>query len=453
MDIIVKKGLDIPIKGEPSGEVQSLQDPHFFAFNFDSFDRVSFRILVKIGDFVKIGEPLAENKAIAGQMFVSPAAGMVKEIRRGLKRRLIAIVIEVEKEEQYLKFAPLEIEKISREQILARLMQGGIFPYITMRPFCLIADPSYIPRDIFVKAVESAPFVPSAEIQVKRHEKNFQEGLLVLSKLTTGKIHLIHSNKTVCKTFLEAEGVEKHTVFGPHPAGNSSVHIHAIAPITHPQDIVWSLDVLGVIAVGKILSEGLYFKERVVSIAGPGIISGKTGYFNTRSGIPVSSLILNRVQNPLSRFISGDPLSGLKVEKEDFLGFSHTAFSVIPENYEREVFHFLRLGSNKYTATKTYISGFLKPPSDGYEFTTNQHGEERPFIDGAVYEKFMPLKIPVMQLVKATLAEDYELAESLGLLEISPEDFALPSFVCPSKIEMMEILKKGIERYATEMGY
>ena len=56
-----------------------------------------------------------------------------------------------------------------------------------------------------------------------------------------------------------------------------------------------------------------------------------------------------------------------------------------------------------------------------------------------------------MQLVKAVMAEDYELAESLGLLEVVGEDFALPSFVDPSKIEMGEIIDKGLKRYAADV--
>ena len=48
-----------------------------------------------------------------------------------------------------------------------------------------------------------------------------------------------------------------------------------------------------------------------------------------------------------------------------------------------------------------------------------------------------------MPLIKAVLAEDFETAEFLGLLEVDSEDFALPTFVCPSKMEMSDIIKKG----------
>ncbi len=210
---------------------------------------------------------------------------------------------------------------------------------------------------------------------------------------------------------------------------------------------------LGVLTVGKLVSEGKYFIERVVSLAGNGILEGRREFVRIREGFPISDLISNRITDQALRLISGDPLTGIPVESTDFLGFHHSALSVIPENVERQPFHFFRLGFDKYTATRTYASGHVKPPVQGYPFTTNQHGEERPFIDTGIYNKVMPLHIPTVHLIKAILAEDFELAEKLGLLEVAPEDFALSTFICPSKIEMVDIVKQGLHRYSREMGY
>ena len=98
-----------------------------------------------------------------------------------------------------------------------------------------------------------------------------------------------------------------------------------------------------------------------------------------------------------------------------------------------------------YTASKAY---FFRGKSS--EFTTLQHGEERPFIEGAIYDKVMPLNIETMPFVKTLLTEQYDKGEALGLLEVAPEDFALPAFVCPSKIELPEIVKQGLQGYAAQ---
>jgi Na+-transporting NADH:ubiquinone oxidoreductase subunit A len=453
MQIVIKKGLDIPMGGKPVNWLSPLPKPSCVALSLDAFEEVRFRLLTKPGDVVKIGSPLAENKSIPGQFFVSPAAGVVTDIRRGLKRRLLSIVIQVADNEEFEDYGTLDPKKASREEILHHLNRGGIFPHIRMRPFDLVANRKDTPRDIFVKAVESLPYVPSAEYQVEGHENDFHIGLQTLKALTSGSVHLVFRRYSTCRAFHEAVGVEKHTVSGPHPASSSSVHIHHIHPIMKAEDIVWTLSTTDVIAVGKMMSKGHYHIDRVMSIAGTGLIHDRGGYFHGRAGFPIDSLISNKIPNLPVRLISGDPLTGHAVEPSDFMGFYDTSFGVIPENLKREPFHFLGFGFGKYSASKAYLSGHLRPPASGYDFTTNQHGEERPFVDGSIYNRVMPMRIPTMQLVKAIMAENFELAVTLGLLEVASEDFALPTFIDPCKIEMMEIVKQGLHRYSREMGY
>lgn len=151
------------------------------------------------------------------------------------------------------------------------------------------------------------------------------------------------------------------------------------------------------------------------------------------------------------RLVSGDPLSGRHVETEDYLGYFDYVFCVIPENTKREFLHFFRLGWDKYTFSKAYLSGHLDNSEKEYPFTTNQHGEHRPFIDNSLYDKVMPLNVSTIHLVKAVMAEDYDLAESLGLLEVDSEDFALPAFVDQSKIDMPDIIKNGLRRHAADV--
>lgn len=71
-------------------------------------------------------------------------------------------------------------------------------------------------------------------------------------------------------------------------------------------------------------------------------------------------------------------------------------------------------------------------------------------MDGVVYERVMPMRILPMHLVRAIMGDDYELAEELGLLEVHPEDFALAEFVCPSKIEMVDIIRRGLAQFCKD---
>jgi len=457
VDIKISRGLNIPIEGAPKetdaarAEVKPLERPEHVALDLKPFEDVKFRLLVKSGDVVKIGQPLAEDKSIEGRVFVSPAAGTIKEVRRGLKRRLLDIVIEVAAQENYQEFGALDPEAASSKEIIERLLAGGVFSRIRSRPFNLLADPRKTPRSIFVKAVESAPFVPKAELQVEGHEKDFQLGLNVLAKLAPGKVHLVYRKDSKFTAFTQAERVTRHTVEGPHPMGTHSLHIQRIDPIRSPTDNVWTLNAADVVVIGHLFSRGHYLVDRLISIAGPGVLPQHIGYFKAREGYPVRALIAGRLAGGFLRLISGDPLMGKKVDEDDFLGFNHTTFTVIPENIEREFLHFFRLGKDKYSMSRAYASGHRDNEERTYYFTTNQHGEHRPFIDTTLYDKVQALDVPTMLLTKAVMAEDFELAQTLGLLEVDSEDFALPTFVCQSKMEMTEIIKQGLTKYAKEI--
>ncbi|MCH9704156.1 MAG: NADH:ubiquinone reductase (Na(+)-transporting) subunit A, partial [Chlamydiae bacterium] len=281
MKIRIKRGLDLPFpKSKP---VQTtLSKPKRLALNLDPFDAIRFKLHVKVGDHVKLGEPIAENKAIAGQMFLSPASGTVVELKRGLKRRLLDVVIEVDEKEELYQHEP---PKEGKEELLEFFLRAGVFPHIRLRPFDLVADPTHLPRAIFVRAVESRPL--SQEIVVEQeNERYFAKGLEALGQIAA--VHLVYREKSSCPAFVKAEGVEKHTVMGPHPAGNSSVHIHHILPIKSAHDYTWTIDTVGVVTIGKLLLDHTYFVDRTIQLEGPGV--SQSAIFKARMGYPIADL-------------------------------------------------------------------------------------------------------------------------------------------------------------------
>lgn len=449
--IKITRGLDIPINGKPEGEIKPLSfEGKKVSLNLTPFKSVQFKLMAQIGDRVKIGQPLAYDKTREGLFFASPAGGVVSSIRRGLKRRLLDIVIDVDEKEEWFDFSPLLPDKASKDALVDKFKEAGLFAFIKCRPFNLLVNPNRLPRDIFVKAVESAPFTPSAEMQVENHFEEFQIGLNALSKLTNGSCHLVYHENSKCQAFIDAKNVEKHTVSGPHPNSSHSLHIQRIKPITTPEDIVWTTDVLGVISIGHLLKTGHVFVDRIVSIAGPGIRPEKRGYFKVRQGVSIKDLASNNLVKGEARLISGDPLTGRKVTLEDYLGILNIVFCAIPESKKRDFLHFVGLGLKKFTASRAYFSNIFRKKKK-FDFTTSLHGEKRAFIEPSLYDKVIPLNIPTMQLVKAVMAKDFELAEELGLLEVDSEDFALPTFVCPSKINMVQIIQEGLAKHASEV--
>ncbi|OGN64186.1 MAG: NADH:ubiquinone reductase (Na(+)-transporting) subunit A [Chlamydiae bacterium RIFCSPHIGHO2_12_FULL_49_9] len=435
--IKIKKGLDIPVDGQPLGSARPHPASPVVLFDFSPFKTVHPHLLVKEGDPVLIGQPLIQDKRFPGRIWASPGAGIVEEILRGEKRALVGIKI---RSGEKLEFFALPPAPQTKEGSLDYLAKTGLLAYCWTRPFHVPALPQLVPRSIFVKAVESAPFAPPAEMQVEGKREVFQAGLDFLSLLAP--VHLVYRKGTQSGAFLEAKSALHHTVEGPHPAGNPSLHIQRIDPIEKATDIVWTLDAWSVVAIGHAALSNRFYNRRIVSLAGAGVLPEHRGYYEAHIGASFETLTKNRLRESAVRLISGDPLMG---EAKDFLGFSHSICCAIEKSSKREVLHFLRIGEDRYTASRTYFS-FRK----FFSFNTLLHGEERAFIDPNVYDRVMPIQVPTALLVKAVIAEDFERAEALGLLEVAPEDFALPTFVCPSKIEMVEIIENGLKRHAAD---
>jgi Na+-transporting NADH:ubiquinone oxidoreductase subunit A len=412
----ITKGLDIPFDA-PKTRAAKIVSPEV-ALDFTFFQSIRPHVLVQEGDRVALGQPLVEEKGGTLRYFPSPASGLVKEVRRGEKRVLRAIVIHQEGDRSH----PLP----SEEDPMLFLSQSGLLSWIWMRPFHLPAHPHLAPRSIFIKALETAPLTVPSELQIEGREAEFQAGLQLLARIAP--VHLICRQGSPFTSF---EGVEISTVEGPHPAANPSVHIHFIDPIKKSSDVVWSLDAWAVAAIGHARLRGRLLAEKWVSTP--------QGFALTPLGASISAFSL-----PPGTFISGDPLTGMEVGPADFLLWHHSTILSIPPDPSRKLFHFLRLGTKNYTATGTYLSP--KKPL----FSNRLHGEERAFVDPNIYDRVMPMRVPTVPLVKAILAEDFQTAEKLGILEIASEDFALATFICPSKIEIAEIIEKGLKRFVSE---
>lgn len=448
VQIEVKKGLTIPLAGEITNKEVSPLPFSQFAYDLRPYERLHVRILVDEGQEVEKGQVLAQEPIPPGRVFVAPIACKVLAIHRGAKRHPLEIVLEPLSLTSPPDPQPILLQE-DKKAVLEHLLRAGLLPLIRFRPFHRIANPNFLPTSIFVKAVESAPFVPSAEMQIQGRDQAFQIGLKILQRLTDTDVHVVMQASSPIASLCKDLPCKIHTVHGPHPASNPSLHIQEIAPLRTAKDLIWTATALDVIRLGQYCLSGDLWVDQVVAIAGPGIRPGLPRYVRTFPGIPISSLINNMLIDKPVRVISGDLLTGSEVTSTDFLRSTHTTVTALPEaSYEDGGFlSFMRLTNDDYTATHAYL--FPKEPR--YPFTTNQHGEVRPFIDGSIYEKVMPFTILPMLLIKALLADDLDKAVAYGFLDIVPEDFALADFICPSKISMMQIVKECQERSFREL--
>ena len=97
---IIKKGLSLPIEGNPSPTISQAKAVTHVALLGDDYHGMKPTLAVQVGDQVKKGQVVFEDKKTTGVKYTAPAAGKVVEINRGAKRKFESMVIEVSGEEE-----------------------------------------------------------------------------------------------------------------------------------------------------------------------------------------------------------------------------------------------------------------------------------------------------------------------------------------------------------------
>ncbi len=436
--IKLKKGLDIQLKGKAEQVVQRAEKVTRYALKPTDFRALTPKLAVKVGDVVKAGDVLFVDKATPEIKFTTPVSGVVEFINRGERRKLLEVVVKSDTEIQYKDFGKAEISKLKRADIVARLLDSGVWPLIKQRPYDIIANPSDTPKAIFVSAFDSAPLAPNYEFVLSNEEKNLQTGFDCLQKLCNKNVNLgCRENSTL---FSKLKNVEINYFNGPHPAGNVGIQIHHLNPI-NKGEIVWTLNIQDVAIIGRLFNEGHFDARKVIALTGSEV--SKSQYYQTFMGASIQELLNGKLNNVVEqRIISGNVLTGTQVESNGYLGYYDNQVTVIPEGNHYEFLGWAAPGFNKFSASKLFPS-FLCPKKQ-YSLDTNYHGERRAFVVSGQYEKVFPMDIYPVYLLKACLAQDIDQMEQLGIYEVAPEDMALCEFVCTSKIPVQQILNEGI---------
>lgn len=443
----IKQGLDIKLMGEAEKTIVDLNAKRF-AIKPPDFIGCFPKMIVKEGDLVKAGSPLFYDKYRDNIQFTSPVSGKIVGIIRGAKRKLLRVVIESDGKFESVEFGKVDIIKTTKESLTSILLKSGIWPMIRQRPYSIVADPREDPKAIFVSAFDTAPLAPDFDLIVHGQGEVFQTGLDVLTKLTSGDVHLnVDARNTTSKVFLNSKNVRINQFSGPHPAGNVSVHASRIDPINKGETI-WYLGPQEVMTIGRLILEGKYNAERIIALAGSEV--QKPRYYKTFLGSRITNMISRNVNENNNRFISGNVLTGEKIEKDGFIRFYDSLVTVVPEGNKHEFFGWLLPGLNKFSFSGTFMSRLM--PNKKYRLNTNVHGGERAFVMTGKMEKVFPFDIYPLHLIKAIMVEDIDLMENLGIYEIDDEDFALCEVIDTSKNEIQDLVRKGLDLMRQEMS-
>ena len=429
------KGLDIKLAGKAEARLEDAPMAKSYAVSPLDYENVTPKLLVKVGDKVEAGSPLFFDKNNPRILFTSPVSGVVSAINRGEKRKLLNVAVEPDATQVYKELKVVDA-KASRSEIVEMLLESGLWTRIVERPFGVIANPDASPKAIFVSAFDSAPLAPDYNFALKSEKVALETGLAILARLTDGKLHL-SARKGDEGYMSEVKGVEYHTFSGKHPVGNVGVQIHHIDRIAKG-DIVWTVNVQDVVLIGRLVMGGKLDMTKVVAVAGSE--AEKPCYKRIIAGAAVESIV-GKVSESV-RIISGDVLTGVTTAADGYISANANMLSLIPEGNVYELLGWAMPRFHRFSVSRAYFSWLC--PKKEYKLDTNLNGGERPFVVTGLYENYLPMDVYVAYLLKACLVKDLDKMENLGIYEVLPEDLAVCEFVDPSKIEMQQILRDGI---------
>ncbi len=356
LSIKIKKGYRLNIEGKPSVKLEKLQRPAHVALLPEKIPFIKPRLLTDIGDKVKIGAAIFEDKQNPDIKFLSPGGGEIIQINFGPRRIIREIVIKLDDVEAYEKFESLpekDIEHVERETLVKMILKGGLWSLIRAFPLRDIASPDFTPPAIFVSLGSEEPFQPESYVYLKGKEELFRYGISVLRRLSPN----VYVTESYTNPFAEKELDDisvTHTYQGDYPADDPGVLLYHIRK-SQSDNKSWYINGQDILLIAHLLKNGTYPVERTVVIAGSAAKERK--HIKTRLGVPLSHLCQNLVKDSSSvRYVVGGIFRGYTALKESFLSFYETSLTLLPEGNEKEFFGFARAGGRE---TELFQSIFI----------------------------------------------------------------------------------------------
>jgi len=435
-----KNRCKIRIAGRPSERLDTLPVPGRVAATPARIPGIRPRLLKGKGDNVRIGTPLFCDKSRPEIRFVSPGCGEITDIVYGPRRIIEQIVIGIKSPETHERFKVVDdktLGAISRKDLVASLLDSGLWPFLHDVTTRAIASPADKPSSVWVSLDPDDPFQPLSRVVVSGKEDVFAFGVKVL-KLLAPKVNVCErDDMQVSDPILSS--LVTHRVSGPYPAGDPSV-LHYRTKKGADENRAWYISAQDLVCLAESLMSGQYCIDRVAAVSGPGDENQR--HVLTRAGTPLASLVTGIDAVDDFYWICGGLFTGTPLGPDDFLGRFDASLTIIPKTDPPRLFGFLRPGADRPGCSRAYLSAFLPgffPPDAG------MHGEERACINCGTCASICPVDILPQFLYKSILTEEFEDALAHGLLDCAQCGFC--SYSCPSKIELAETFGKARQDY------
>jgi Na+-transporting NADH:ubiquinone oxidoreductase subunit A len=427
--IRIRRGYDLPIAGVAGDNLERGVRVRRVAVLGTDFPGVRPSLVANEGDAVALGDPLFTDRKREDIRFCSPGTGRVSAIRRGRRRALLTMVIDLEDSAttRSVEVPRGDIDRLEPEVVRRTLLRYGLWCGFRSRPYGRIPDPDARPHAVFVTAIDTEPLAAEPAVIIAPAAESFRAGLRVLARLQDGPLYVCTSRRFDVELPRSA-GLVHARFEGPHPAGLAGTHIHHLAPASEERP-VWHIGYQDVMAIGRLFADGVLDMQRTVAVAGPAV--ARPGLVETRLGAELDPVVADRGLAADARVVSGSVLSGREwTPEQPFLGRYHRQISVLVEAIARSE------RRDEAGEGLSVISPFTRLVARRLRrLDTRRVGRAAGLVPFEVYERVFPFDLPVVPLLRALVASDAERAIELGALELDAEDFGLLSAVCPARYD------------------
>ena len=438
------KGLDIQLAGKALEKKTKLGVVSDYALVPDDFTGIVPKVVVKEGDHVLAGDPLFVNKNFPEVRFASPVSGIVEAVVRGDRRKVLCVKVKADDSQEYRDFGSKNVDSLDGNGVRSLLLEAGLFGYINQLPYAVSTTPDTTPKAIFVSAFRDMPLAGDFDFEVKGQETDFQTGITALSKIAQVNVGI--SSKSQNETLRNLKDATVTAWQGPCPAANVGVHVNHLCPV-NKGEVVWTVDPVAVIFIGRLLNTGKVDLRRTIAVAGSEVV--EPHYVDALVGTPLKAILEGNVRDGAVRIINGNPLTGRKDSLDGYLGAHTSEVTVIPEgNDADEMLGWIMPRLGHFSANRSYFSWLLGKRD--YKLDARVKGGKRNMIMSGEYDKVLPMDIYGEYLIKAIIAGDIDKQEQLGIYEVAPEDFAVAEFVDSSKLELQSLVRKGLDTLRKE---
>lgn len=406
----ISRGLNVRVGGPPRQAVSADVPVPLVGFFGSDYPDLRAELLVAEGDRVARGTPLLRDRKRPEIRIVAPVAGIVDEISLGQRRRLSTVAIRPEGDEA-VSFR--HHDTLDRDTLRALLLEAGLWPALTARPFGHVADPARDPDALFVTATDTAPGAPDPRLVIGNAPDSFREGIHALRHLTQAPIHICQPPG---EPFVHPGGhVRVVHVSGPHPAGLAGTQIDRVRAVSHG-GTVWQIGYQDVLAIGALRLTGTLDLTRTVSVSGP--LARDPRLLQLPAGAEIDRLAAAEAMPGPRRALSGSVLGGRESR-------------------------FLRRGATQIT---------LLPRTEAPLRRRRWLPEPRRLLRRAAVVPHVALDlalgpaVPAVPLIRALSVGDAAEADRLGVRALLEEDMALLTYLTGGAEDFAVLLREVLDR-------